>query len=94
MKKLWQIITNKFLLTGLAFGIWMVYFDDNNWTSQEERKKELRETEMNITYLKSEITRMEQEHYNLVSNPEMLEAYAREHYNMKRDSEDLFIIEH
>lgn len=93
MKKVWQIITNKFLLTGLAFGIWMVYFDDDNWTSQTARNLELRETEMNIAYLKSEISRMEKEHFNLVSNHEKLEAYAREHYNMKRDSEDLYIIE-
>jgi cell division protein FtsB len=94
MKTVWKIITNKFLLTGIAFGIWIIYFDQDNWTNQDERKKELRETEMNIAYLKSEISRMEKEHKNLVSNPEKLEEYAREHYKMKRDSEDLFIIEH
>lgn len=93
MKKVWQIITNKFLITGLAFGIWMVCFDNDNWTNQEDRKQELRETERNIAYLKSEISRMEKEHYNLISNPEKLEEYAREHYNMKRDSEDLYVIE-
>lgn len=94
MKKLFRIITNKFLLTGAAFFIWMVYFDQNNWTAQESRKKELIETEKNITYLNTEIAKLEKEHDELVSNPERLEQYARERYKMKRDNEDVYVIEH
>jgi len=93
MKKLLSILTNKFLLTGVAFLIYTFNFDQNNWSVQEERKKELRETDRNIAYLKAEISKMEQAHFELTHNPEQLEKFAREHYKMKRDTEDLYIVE-
>jgi cell division protein FtsB len=94
MKGALKLITNKFLLTGLAFLVWMVFFDQNNWSSQQERKKDLRETERNIAYLNSEIARMENEYRELTTNPQRLEQYARERYKMKRDNEDVYVIEH
>jgi cell division protein FtsB len=72
----------------------MVFFDQNNWSSQQERKKDLREVERNIAYLNSEIGRMENEYRELTTNPRRLEQYARERYKMKRDNEDVYVIEH
>jgi len=94
MKRPLKLLTNKFVLTGLAFLIWMVFFDQNNWSSQQERKKDLREVERNIAYLNSEIGRMENEYRELTTNPRRLEQYARERYKMKRDNEDVYVIEH
>ena len=93
MKRVLRLFTNKFLLTGIGFGIWMIYFDQNNWSAQEERKKDLRATERNIAYLNEEIAEMEKEHRELTSNPERLEQFAREHYRMKKDNEDLYLVE-
>lgn len=93
MKKLFRIITNKFLITGVGFAVWMIYFDSNNWSAQDERKDEIREIDRNIAYLHSEIARMEHEYAELTKNPARLEQYARERYKMKRDNEDLYIIE-
>ncbi len=93
MKKVFRIVTNKFLLTGVAFAVWMVFFDQNNWSSQKARRQQLANTEQNITYLNEEIVRMEKEHYDLTHDPEKLERYARERYKMKRDNEDLYIVE-
>jgi cell division protein FtsB len=92
-KKLFRIITNKFLLTGIAFLVWMLYFDQNDWSSQQRRKQELQDTEDNIAYLNSEIARMEKDHADMKSNPQKIEQYAREHYKMKRENEDLYIVE-
>lgn len=36
---------------------------------------------------------MEHETVALRSDPQKLEQFAREHYNMKRDNEDLYIID-
>jgi cell division protein FtsB len=94
MKGALKLLTNKFLLTGLAFLVWMVFFDQNNWSSQQERKKDLREVERNIAYLNSEIGRMENEYRELTTNPVRLEQYARERYKMKKDNEDVYVIEH
>lgn len=93
MKKVLHILTNKFLLTILAFMAWMVYFDQHDWVSQQEKKRNLQDVKDNIAYLDKEITRMEKEKDGMTSDPQMLEQYAREQYRMKRDNEDLYIIE-
>lgn len=93
MKKVLSVLTNKFLLTALAFGAWMLYFDQNDWYSMREKKKELQDIKDNIAYLNKEISSMEHETEALRSDPQKLEQFAREHYNMKRDNEDLYIID-
>ena len=94
MKRTLRIITNKFLLTGLVFVVWMAYFDQYDWLSQQQRKKELRSVKDNISYLNSEISQMENEQSELAKNPKKLEQYARENYHMKKDNEDLYLITH
>lgn len=93
MKKIVRILTNKFLLTALIFGTWMMWFDQNDFGSQRERAQALQDTKENIAYLKQEIAMMEREHYDLTNNPQKLETYAREQYRMKRDNEDVYVIE-
>lgn len=93
MKKVFAALTNKYLITVVAFLVWMVYFDQNDWFSQQERKQQLKATKDNISYLNEEIDRMEKEHSDMVTNPEKLEQFARENFRMKRDNEDLYVIE-
>ena len=93
MKKLWKVVSNKFLVTGIAFAAWMVFFDQNNWTAQKERNNALKDTERNIAYLNEEIADMEKEYLELTTNPERLEQYAREKSKMKKDNEDIYIVE-
>ena len=93
MKKAFRIFTNKFLLTGLAFLVWMIYFDQNDWLLQQQRKKELQAIKDDIVYLKADINKMENEQAELAKNPKRLEQYARENFRMKKDNEDLYLIE-
>ncbi len=93
MKKVLSIVTNKFVLTALAFGVWMFFFDQNDFRSMQQRKQELQRTKDNIAYLNNEIARMEKDHEEMVGNPQRLEQYAREQYLMKRDNEDVYVIE-
>ena len=93
MKKVLSIVTNKFVLTALAFGVWMFFFDQNDFRSMQQRKQELQSTKDNIAYLNNEIARMEKEHEEMIGNPQRLEQYAREQYLMKRDNEDVYVIE-
>jgi len=93
MKKLLRIVTNKFLLTGAAFAVWMIFFDENNWSMQNERRAQLKATEENIDYLNKEIALEEKRHKDLISDPKTLERFAREKYRMKRDNEDVYVIE-
>ena len=92
MKKVLRIICNKFVITTIAFAAWMIFFDQNDIFSQRERKKELETTENNIAFLNKEIATMQAEH-DAMNNPQKLEKFARENYRMKRDNEDLYVIE-
>lgn len=91
--KLLRILSNKFLVTTAIFVVWMLFFDQNDFFSQKERMQELQDTKDNIEYLNAEIAGMEKDYNALVSDPRKLEKYAREHYRMKRDNEDLYVIE-
>lgn len=93
MKKVWNVLTNKFLLTAVAFVAWMAYFDQNDFMLMQQRKKELQATKDNITYLNTEIARMEKENADMRTNPAKLEQFARENFRMKRDNEDLYVID-
>jgi cell division protein FtsB len=93
MKKLLSVVTNKYLLTAIGFFVWMMYFDQHDYFMMKERSKQLDDLKNNISYLDKEIAKMEQERTDLISNPGKLEKFAREQYFMKRDNEDLYVIE-
>jgi cell division protein DivIC len=54
--------------------------------------KQLNELEDNKKYYQNEIKK-DDENIKLLKNPDQIEKYAREKYYMKRDSEDIYIIE-
>jgi len=93
MKKVFNLIFNKYLLTSAAFLVWMTFFDQNDWMTQKETKKQLQATKDNIKFLLAKTEAMEQELIQLQSDPQKLEQFAREKYRMKRENEDLYIIE-
>jgi len=93
MKKVIKVLTNKYVLTGIAFLVWTVYFDQNDWMTLQQRQKELDGVKDNITYLNTEINRMNKERNDLLTDPHTLEQYARERYRMKHDGEDVYVIE-
>ncbi|MFI5195689.1 MAG: septum formation initiator family protein [Chitinophagales bacterium] len=93
MKRFIKVITNKYLVTGVAFVAWVVYFDQNDWMTLQQRQKELNGVKDNIAYLNNEIARMNAERHGLLTNPNKLETYARENFRMKHDNEDVYVIE-
>jgi len=93
MKKLFRILANKYLLTAVAFVVWTLYFDQNDYMTLQQRQKELNGVKDNITYLNTEIARMNSERNALLSDPAKLEQYARENYRMKHEGEDVYVIE-
>lgn len=93
MKKVFHFLFNKYLLTSAAFLVWMTFFDQNDWMTQKETQKQLQDTKDNIRFLTAKTVAMEEELKLLQSDPQKLEQFAREKYRMKRDNEDLYIIE-
>jgi cell division protein FtsB len=87
-----RILTNKYLLTFLAFAVWMVFFDNNNLKRQVQLREDLEELYRTRSFYKAEIARNRQAIEELTTNKETLEKFAREKYLMRRDSEDVFIV--
>lgn len=89
-----SILKNKYLVTITAFALIMLFFDHNNLFEQMQRKQELDELRAKKQYYLDETEKTKKELADLGSNPAAIEKYAREHFQMKRDNEDIFVVEH
>lgn len=92
MKKILRIARNKFFIVGLAFVVWMLFFDRNDLATQFEYKKELNKLKEEKNFYTTENDRVNEELKALTSDQKRLQQFAREKYMMKKDNEDLYII--
>ena len=61
MQKLRILFTNKYLITGIAFAVWMVFFDRNDITLQLKRVHELKKLQESEKVMDKQITATKQE---------------------------------
>ena len=92
-KRWFKIISNKYVLILLVFGIWMLFLDSNSWLVHNELDEELDELNNNKAYYQKEINKDKAIIEGLNDSAE-LEKFAREEYFMKREGEEIFIIEY
>jgi cell division protein FtsB len=76
----------------LFFATWMIFLDNYSYFGHRVLDKQINELEDNANYYKEEIKK-DQENIKQLKNSEQIEKYAREKYYMKKDSEDIYIIE-
>ena len=88
-----SFLRNKYALSSIAFVVWMLFFDRNDVFTQMERRGELNELKQSKAYFEKQIAENRKFSKDLQFNASAIEKYAREHYMMKRDNEDLFIIQ-
>lgn len=93
MKSLIPIITNKYLLTIILFVVWMCFFDQRDIFNTLDQKQKLNVLEAKKKYYETEIATAKEDLNNLENSPAALEKFARERYLMKKDGEDIFIID-
>ena len=72
--------------------VWMFFFDSNDFITQYQMSKKLSELEDEKEHYQQRIAEVQKDREELLSNTELLEKYAREKYQMKKPTEDLFII--
>jgi len=87
------VLLNKFLLAAIAFIVWMLFFDRNDFFVQSERRKELNDLQVSKIYFTKQIEEERKFSDGLKNNPAAIEKFAREKYLMKRDDEDLYLIQ-
>jgi cell division protein DivIC len=88
-----KIISNKYFLILLTFIVWMVFFDENSWLNHREFNKEIDKLNSEKEYYNSEIEK-DKELIKKLDNTEELEKFAREEYKMKKENEEIYIIEY
>ncbi|MEP6748530.1 MAG: septum formation initiator family protein [Bacteroidota bacterium] len=89
-----SFLKNKYLLTLVGFAVWMLFFDDRAfYVTVLKQRHELSELQKSKQYYQHQISDTQKELDQLKINAFTIEKYAREKYLMKRDNEDLFIVE-
>ena len=87
-----KYIHNKYFYTGLAFVVWMVFFDSDNFIQQLKLNRKIKVLEHKKSFYQEEITKNQNAINALTFDTAKLEKYAREKYFMKKDNEDVFVI--
>lgn len=93
MHKIPKVLSNKYIITGIAFAVWMLFFDRNDLSLQLKRVNELQRLQESEKVMDVQIADTKHELKLLKTNPETLEKYAREKFMMKKENEDLYIVD-
>ncbi|WPR71562.1 septum formation initiator family protein [Flavobacterium sp. NG2] len=91
-KSWFKFISNKYIWVLLFFATWMIFLDNYSYFDHRILDNQIEELEENKAYYQEEIKKDEKQ-IKMLQNPEQIEKYAREKYFMKKDSEDIYIIE-
>jgi hypothetical protein len=87
------LLRNKYSLSLILFFVWIVFFDSNNIIERAFHLRKMHQLERDRIFYEGKIKADRAKLDELESNPANLEKFAREHYLMKKDHEDVFIIE-
>ena len=88
------LLRNRYSLSLIVFFIWIVFFDSNNLIYRIISLKQVHRLENDIIFYKEKIKDDREKLEELESKPpDNLEKFAREQFLMKKENEEIFIIE-
>ena len=90
--KIWPVLKNKYVITIAVFGIWMLFFDQNNMVDRMRMSSEIRQLEADREYYIEQIEKDSTRLHELTTDKDNLEKYAREQFLMKKKNEDVFVV--
>lgn len=91
---LWKrIFLNKYLIVLILFAVWMIFFDQNSYFIHKELDKEYRELSKQKDYYENKLTEETIQIKKMKTDPDAVEKVAREKHFLKKEDEDVFIIE-
>ena len=83
-------LRNKYFLVLIFFSMWMIFFDKHGFYDNWGLSQKVVQMEADRDYYIEQIDKVREDKKDLQLN---IEKYAREHYFMKKDNEDVFIFE-
>lgn len=93
LKKLPKAFRNFYVVATAIFLVWMLVLDSNNFIARYQLSSKLSSLENEKEYYEGKIKEVEKDRDELLGDRESIEKFAREKYLMKKESEDIFIIE-
>ena len=84
-------LKSPFILIGLLFVLWMLFFDSNSYLNHNRLSNDINQLQKDKQHYKKEIKK-DSIALEELSSPEGLEKYAREKYHMKKENEEIFLI--
>ena len=91
--RLLKLIKSTYGIIIILFIIWMIFFDSNSFIIHNELNNDINELDDQKSYYEKEIAKDNIE-LQLIQTDSGLEKYAREKLFMKKDNEEIFLIEY
>ncbi len=91
--KIFNFLKSTIGLIIIFFIIWMIYFDSNSLLTHKRLNKDIKELNERKSYYNNEIKK-DQRELKMIQSDSGLEKYAREKLFMKKDNEEIFLIEY
>lgn len=92
MDRFITVVKNKFLIAGIAFVVWMMFFDRYDLPTQYGYQQEKSKLEYEKEFYTTEISNIEKSIKDVQYNHVEIQRIAREKYKMKKDNEDVYVI--
>ena len=90
--KFFKFFSNIYILITTVFLIWIIFIDSNSLAVNMKLKSQINELENKIKHLQNEINQ-DQKLISNLKNLDSLEKYGREKHFMKKQNEEIYIIE-
>lgn len=87
-----KVLSNRYVLVTIFVTVWLLFLDNYHYFEHKVLDKQIEELEDNKRYYIQEIKK-DSTAIKQLNNPDQIEKYAREKYYMKRENEDIYIIE-
>ncbi len=91
--RLFKLIKSTYGVIIILFIFWMIFFDSNSLIIHNELNNDINQLDVQKSYYEKEIAKDNIE-LQLIQTDSGLEKYAREKLFMKKDNEEIFLIEY
>lgn len=87
------LLRNKYVIALAAFIVLMLFIDHNNFFAQLEHRRQLNDLVASKNFYQQQIDETKKNLADLQNNSAALEKFAREKFLLKKDNEDIFVVD-
>jgi len=87
-----RVLSNKYVLIGSFFFIWIIFLDDASLKEQIYIDRDISQLKKDRDFYKEKLQKVRRELEKVQRDPKAIEKIAREKFFMKKKDEDIFIV--